>query len=59
MSQGPDEEQVYRELRLKAVAMFGEQRAIDLEDFLRATAGQVADIINAGTDPDMEPLFQE
>lgn len=59
MSQGRNEEQVYQELRRRAVAEFGEERAAELEDYLRTTAGQVVDVEQAYTHPDLEPLHQE
>ena len=59
MSQGRNEEQVYQELRRRAVAEFGEERAAELEDYLRTTAGQVVDVEQADTHRDLEPLHQE
>ena len=59
MSEGRDEEQVYQELRRRAVSAFGEARAAELEDFLRATAEQVVDVERADTHRDLEPLHQE
>ena len=54
-----EEEQIYQELCQRAVAWFGEERAAELEDFLRTTAKQVSDMERADTNPDLEPLFQE
>ena len=50
------EEWIYDELRRRAVAMFGKKRADDLEDYLRTTARQVADVEAAEAHPDLEPL---
>ena len=58
MSLARSEEWFYEELRRRAVVMFGEQRAQDLEDYLRTTARQVADIESAEVHPDLEPLVQ-
>ena len=54
-----DQEQVYQELRRRAVAQFGEARAAELESYLRTAAEQVAAVNSADVDPDLEPLFQE
>ena len=56
MSQTNDQEQVYHELRRRAVAQFGEERAGELEDYLRTAAQQVVDVEGADTHPDLEPL---
>ena len=56
MGQLKTEEWYYEELRRRAVAMFGEQRANDLEDYLRTTARQVADLEGEETHRDLEPL---
>ena len=56
MGQSRSEEWFYDELRRRAVAMFGEKRADDLEDYLRTTARQVADVEAAETHPDLEPM---
>ena len=56
MGQFKSEEWFYEELRRRAVAMFGESRADDLEDYLRTTARQVADVEGAETHADLEPL---
>ena len=59
MSQIRSEEWIYGELRRRAVAMFGEKRAEDLEDYLRTTALQVVDVESANVHPDLEPMVQE
>ena len=59
MSRSTDTEQIYAELRRRAVAEYGEPRAAELEDFLRTTAGQVADVESADVHQDIEPLNQE
>ena len=56
MGQFRSEEWFYEELRRRAVAMFGEERADGLEDYLRTTARQVADVEEAETHADLEPL---
>ena len=55
MQQSIDQEAIYQELRRRAVAEFGEQRADDLEEFLQTTARQVADVEQAIAHPDLEP----
>ncbi len=57
MSQNTEAEPIYAELRRRAVAEYGEERAEELEDFLRTTAQQVADVENAAVHPDSEPLI--
>ena len=59
MSQLGNEEWVYTELRRRAVAMFGEERAAHLEDYLRTTAKQVVDVENATVHRDLEPVVQD
>ena len=59
MSRNIDTEQTYAELRRRAVAEYGESRAAELEDFLRTTAGQIADVESADVNRDVEPLNQE
>ena len=44
MSQNTKAEPIYAELRRRAVSEYGEERAAELEDFLRTTAQQVADV---------------
>lgn len=58
MAQDIDAEQAYTALRQRAAAEFGETRAAELEDFLRTTAQQIADVERAAADPDGEPLHQ-
>ena len=58
MAQDFDAEQAYTALRQRAAAGFGETRAAELEDFLRTTAQQIADVEQAAADPDGEPLHQ-
>ena len=59
MSQSNHEERIYQELRRRAVAQFGEDRAEELESYLRTAAQQVHDVERADVHPDLEPLFQE
>ena len=60
MSQSNDLERIYQELRRRAVAQFGEDRAVELESYLRTAAEQVFDVDNgAEVHPDLEPLNQE
>lgn len=59
MSQSNDLERIYEELRRRAVAQFGEDRAVELESHLRTAAEQVFDVDNAEVHPDLEPLNQE
>ena len=59
MSQSNDQEQIYQELRRRAVVEFGEERAIELETFLRTAAQQIYDVEGVEVHPDLEPLFQE
>ena len=56
MGQNTEPEGIYAELRRRAVTEFGEERAAELEEFLRAAAQQVADVADADTQPDLEPL---
>ncbi len=58
MMRNQEPEQIYAELRRRAAAEFGEARAVALEDFLQTTASQIADIQQADTPPDLEPLLQ-
>ena len=57
MTQTNDQERIYEELRRRAVAEFGEDRAAELEDYLRTAAQQVFDINGVDIDPDLEPMF--
>lgn len=59
MSQSNDQERIYQELRRRAVAEFGEDRAVELESYLRTAAEQVYDVDRAEVHPDLEPLNQE
>ena len=59
MAQNQDQERIYQELRRRAVVQFGEERAVELESYLRTAAQQVADVESAEVHPDVEPLFQE
>ena len=59
MSQSNDLERIYQELRRRAVAQFGEDRAVDLESYLRTAAEQVYDVERVDVHPDLEPLNQE
>ncbi len=58
MSLTKSEDWYYEEMRRRAVAMFGEERAQDLEDYLRTTARQIADVEDAEAHPDLEPVVQ-
>ena len=57
MRQSIDQETIYQELRRRAVAEFGEQRAAELEEFLQTAARQVTDVDQADTHPDLEPML--
>lgn len=57
MRQSIDQEAIYQELRRRAVAEFGEQRAAELEEFLQTAARQVAEVEQAEVHPDLEPLL--
>ena len=59
MSQSNDQERIYQELRRRAVAEFGEDRAVELESYLRIAAEQVYDVNRAEVHRDVEPLNQE
>ena len=59
MSQSNDLERIYQELRRRAVAQFGENRAVELESYLRTAAEQIYDVDNVAVHPDLEPLNQE
>ena len=58
MGEFRSEEWFYEELRRRAVAMFGEERADALEDYLRTAAHQAADVEEAEVHRDLEPLVQ-
>ena len=57
MPQSVDHAEIYQELHRRAVAEFGEQRATELEEFLQTAARQIADVEQAGADPDLEPML--
>ena len=59
MSQSNDLQRIYQELRRRAVAQFGEDRAVELESYLRTAAEQIFDVDSAEVHPDLEPLNQE
>ncbi len=59
MNSNDDLEQIYQEMRRRAVVEFGEDRAEELESFLRTAAEQIRDVERADVHPDLEPLFQE
>ena len=59
MSLYDDLEQIYQELRRRAVVEFGEDRAQELESFLRTAAKQIFDVDRIDVDPNLEPLYQE
>lgn len=59
MTQSNDLERIYQELRRRAAAEFGEERAEDLESYLRTAAQQIYDVDRAEAHPDLEPLNQE
>ena len=44
MRRSADQEEIYRELRRRALGEFGEARAEELEEFLRTTARQIAEV---------------
>jgi hypothetical protein len=56
MSRNTEPEEIYTELRRRAVNEYGEARAAELEDFLRTTAAQILDVEQADAHPDLEPL---
>ena len=58
MSQSSHLERIYQELCQRAVAQFGEDRAVELESYLRTAAEQIFDVDNAEVHPDLEPLNQ-
>ena len=58
MTQNITQEEVYRELRRRAVAAFGEERAAELEESLQTTAGQIAAVDQVEIPPDLEPMLQ-
>ena len=57
MRQSIDQEAIYQELRRRAVAEFGEQRAAELEEFLQTAARQIAEVEQAVAHPDLEPML--
>ena len=57
MRQSIDQDAIYQELRRRAVAEFGEQRAVELEEFLQTTARQIAEVEQADAHPDLEPML--
>ena len=59
MTQNNNQDQIYQELRRRAVTEFGEARAVELESYLRTAAQQIYDVESADVHPDLEPLFQE
>ena len=59
MSSNDDLERIYQELRRRAVVEFGEDRAEELESFLRTAAEQIFDVDQADVNPDLEPLYQQ
>ncbi len=59
MSQSNDSQRIYQELRRRAVTQFGEDRAVELESYLRTAAEQIFDVDSAEVHPDLEPLNQE
>ena len=58
MTQSATVEEIYQELRRRAVAEFGEERAAELEDFLQTTAYQIGAVEQVEIDADLEPLLQ-
>ncbi len=58
MTQSSNQEAIYLELKRRAAAEFGEERAAELEEALHTTAGQIAAVEQAETPPDLEPLLQ-
>ena len=59
MIQSNDLEWMYQELRRRAVAQFGEDRAVDLKSYLRTSVEQICDVANAEVHPNLEPLNRE
>ena len=58
MVQTRGEEWYYNELRRRAVAMFGDERANELEEYIRTTARQISDVEAADVHRDREPMVQ-
>ena len=58
MTQSNAVEEIYRELRRRAVAEFGEERAAELEESLQTTAYQIGAVEQADAHADLEPLLQ-
>ena len=52
-------EEIAVELRAQAVRLWGEQRAVDLEESLQQTARQLWDLGQVTPDPDLEPGFYQ
>ena len=59
MIQSNDLEQMYQELRRRAVAQFGEDRTVDLKSYRRTSVEQISDVANPEVHPNLEPLNQE
>ena len=59
MTQSNNLQRIYQELRRRAVAQFGERRAVELESYLRISAEQISDVDSAEVHPNLEPLSQE
>ena len=59
MIQSNDLERMHQELLRRAVAQFGEDRAVDLKSYLRTSVEQISDVDNAEVHPNLEPLNQE
>ena len=58
MTQSSTVDDIYEELRRRAVTEFGEERAAELEENLRTTAYQIGAVENADSPADLEPLLQ-
>ena len=58
MTQSNNLQRIYQELHRRAVAQFGERRAVELESYLRISAEQISDVDSAEVHPNLEPLNQ-
>ncbi len=59
MKPGDSVDNIFAELRERAVAEFGEPRAAELQDILEQTARQIWDIDQVSVHVDLEPGFYQ
>ena len=59
MKPGDSVDHILEELKERAVAEFGEQRAAELQDFLEQTARQIWEIDQVSVHVDLEPGFYQ